>query len=410
MLSAAGREKEIMKLRAIGLIALLGAGIVASAAPDAPQFRQLRRIELSSNFDGGVASHGSVASGVASDGTNIYISGWTSGANQTQGVYRITNLLANLANPSVAISGGSFHTQTVARGGSRQTKLEWGNNQLYWGFGMGSDGASAGETGSASGIKSLSSTGAENWYKRPWELLGLSTATGSRRADAFTVDPATGKLVVLNFFNTPFGSAVDANGNFLTNMTVTGAQSSFRDAAALSGGRIITKRATTSAVAGAVGLQTRVFDGTGTLLAPSDVAALPLTSSTNAEEHVEAGEAYNAGWVNSHAYVASSFKNSTPAADGSKISIHGLNPSDFASYLLDGTENGFARFGTVSNGATLQTFLNMQDVTMGGNRYMLVTESFGTRDYLRVYQLVPEPGSALAIGLGAALMLRRRKK
>lgn len=402
-----------MNIRTLGLMALVGMSVAAHAAPAAPQFRQLRRFELSSAFDGGVANHGSIMSGVASDGTNVYLSGWTSGANQTQGVYKISNLLNNLNNPSVTISGSSFHTQTVSRGGSRQTKLEFANNQLYWGFGMGSDGTSSGETGSASGVKALSTSGAVNWYKRPWELLGLSAATAGRRTDAMTIDPSSGKLLTLNFSGsstTPFGSVNDtATGALNSLINHTGTQASYRDMAGLSGGRIITKRATLSTTAGALGLQNRLFDGTSTLAAPLDVASLPNTASTNAEEHVEAGEA-GTGWMNTHAYVASSFKNSAAAADGSKISIHGVNPADFSSYLLDGTENGFARFGTVAGGATVQTFLNMQDVTMGGTRYLLVTESFGTRDYLRVYQVVPEPGSALAIGLGAALMLRRRKK
>lgn len=401
-----------MNIRALALGAVMCVGIAVEAAPDAPQFRQLRRFELSSAFDGGVANHGSIVSGVASDGTNVYLSGWTSGANQTQGVYKISNLLSNLGNPSVAITGGSFHTQTVSRGASRQTKLEFANNQLYWGFGMGSDGT-GGEAGAASGVKALSTTGAVNWYKRPWELLGLSAATSGRRTDAMTFDPASGQLLTLNYSgsaSTPYGSVVNtATGAMNSLISQSGTQALYRDMAALSGGRIITKRATISTTPGAVGLQNRLFDGVNALGAPADVAALPNTASTNAEEHVEAGEAYSAGWINSHAYVASSFKNSAAATDGSKISIHGVNPADFASFNLDGTESGFARFGTVANGATAATFLNMQDVTMGGNRYLLVTESFGTRDYLRVYQVVPEPGSALAIGLGALMLLRRRK-
>lgn len=72
---------------------------------------------------------------------------------------------------------------------------------------------------------------------------------------------------------------------------------------------------------------------------------------------------------------------------------------------MTGTEDGFSAFAHFFNSATFGKGAD-------GKLYAFVVESNsgGTADKLRVYQVVPEPATLLAMCAGSAILLLRRRK
>lgn len=383
-----------MKKLALSLALIAG---VSAAMAQNPVFRQVANINLSSWFitDTNIANqgaHGTYIGGIASDGTNIYVSGFLTGTGGApSGIVKISNPLGVSPNVASYIKEGN-HERT-----SRISKLLYSNGALLWNI---AGGASSGTTifgvrriVDNAGAGQIDTAFAGDGLLTPADMTAGIGATGTRRIEDIAID-GSGRLASVNFFNagTPTSSWVTSvdpvTGLSGSQTTITGNPGSYRGFDFDAAGNLYGRRSSTgglqvSAAGAPFGAASTIYAG---------------TSSANGWHRVQAFRAGAVGYAPFLGFAGES----GISGDGNRVVITTLGGTVIT--RLTGAENGFTAFA--------DQYLSTGFMQMGGKDYLLVGHSTaGGTDQLRIYEIVPEPGTMIALGAGiAALVARRRRK
>lgn len=117
-------------MQRVAMVAFLTAGVSMLANAQILHRRSFNLVPL---FPSGQA-----AGDVAFDGTNLYVSTWHSGSGtQTVSLVRLGSLNTLLSTPSGDWNTFDWRVDLTQAGGSRDTRLVYYNNALYWGAGLG---------------------------------------------------------------------------------------------------------------------------------------------------------------------------------------------------------------------------------------------------------------------------------
>jgi hypothetical protein len=382
-------------MKKLALSAALLAGVSAAMAQD-PIFRQVANITLSSFFIThsdvtNIGAHGTYIGGIASDGTNIFVSGWMPGTGAVpSGIVRISNPLG--VSPVVT----SYIREANHPRDARISKLIYSNGALLWNIG---GGASAGTTifgvrriVDVGGVGQIDTAFAGDGLLTPADMTAAIGGGGTRRMDDIAIDPS-GRLASVGFFNygSPAASHVTSvdpvTGLSPSSTTITTNPGSFRGFDFDAAGNLYARRSSTAGVQrSAAGIP---FGAPTTLYAG--------TTGANSWHRMQA---FRAGAIGYAPFLA--FTGETGiAGDGMRIVITRLDGSVVT--RLTGSEDGFPAFA--------DHFLSTGFMQMGGRDYLLVGHSTGAGvDQLRIYEVVPEPGTMIALGAGLAALLARRRR
>jgi hypothetical protein len=372
-----------MKLKLLGLASVLGVSGVASAQ----QFVQI------ANYNLGPVGTSQQVNDIAFDGTDLYIgtAHTTSGGTSSVAVKRITNAIT----PTGQV-GSDVITRTSNTQGQRGTRLSVSGGSLYFGYGLGAASGSAGM-----GIEKYAISGGTLTQDLTFGGSGVIN-TGAQvdvtggpsapaRLDSFDID-SDGNLGIV-----AFGSGglfkVDSAGVAQATVTISPALAStaWRDVAIGQNGDVFGRipHVSTAGTLANVSKFSRTgattFSGSATLMASS------LAS-------------FSASWNN----VVTTLNNVGPSGNWSFYSANGITANQVSVGLQDGswsgtltgTENGLGSAFTSNNFA-------LGTGQAAGRNFLFVGTTAGN---VRVYEMVPEPASMIALGLGAVALLRRRKK
>jgi len=383
------------------LLVALGLAVSAYAlAPAQYSFIHLRSYSLASLFNGNASSIGSNIGDVAFDGTNLYVAGYhTTGGTQTVGMARISNFYnaGNFVASNSALTP-AWTVQLSQDGGSRDTRLVYYNGSLYLGTGLG---------GSGTGIRKYDTNGNLDTSWAGDGLLSLSEA-GVSRYDTLEIDPgysgSGATLAVGVYGNTSilrFDLNTGANAGDIS--PVSGAPTALRDIAFAPNGNMFYKW--NGGANNAAGIRRLQRTGAQSFADQGNFASFTegaLQQSTVA--YVPVSQAYG------HLQDLVLFNQR----------VSGLNQV----YVYDPSGNQVTQLtgaGTTADGFNIpsgysNTLLNYSSyITSDGRVFIFVVQGGGSASYadrLDIYEVVPEPGSLLALGAGTALLglIRRRKQ
>lgn len=162
-------------------------GLAGWASCEMPEFRHIARVDLGAIFKIG-SLVGEEAADVATDGTNIYIAGFSlSTPAVPTGILKV---VSPLSFPSTS----TLYTIATQYGGGRDTKLAYAAGSLYLGTGLGWIGDAA------TGIRKVSLSGvadpafAGTGVLVPTAVAGLT----NQRTETLAIDPVGNALAVLN--------------------------------------------------------------------------------------------------------------------------------------------------------------------------------------------------------------------
>lgn len=360
-----------------------------------PTFTQVARYNLGSVG----ATHAPTA--VAFDGTNAYVasSSTASGAVGTA-IYKVANALTPSSQAATL-----FASQTGAAGESRAASLAFGNGSLYWGFGLGDGTATAGQTRWGVARYNLDGTlntgfGTNGVVNQASTFIANNNLAANTRIDSIDLDPANGRLGAVAF-NSGAVFEIDAQtGANIPNSALTfgasGAGStSWRDMSFDGAGNLYAR------TKGGVTVRRWTRSG-ATFTGGADLAAIG-TGAGSSGFRIEA--------VSGTGFDTFLLANNYAGAGAPGVSV--LNATTGASITtLTGTENGLG--GAFGNSAGAGSFFGLGSAVVGGTSYLLVTgrSDAGAVNTLAIYRVnpVPEPASMVALGLGAAALLRRRRR
>jgi hypothetical protein len=377
-----------MKLKLLGLATVLG--IVGSAS--AQQFVQI------ANYNLGTVGAGQQVNDIAFDGTDLYIgtASTTSGGTSSVAVKRI----ANAITPTGQV-GSDVITRTSNTQGQRGTRLSVIGSNLYFGYGLG---AGAGASPSAGmGIEKYGISGGTLTQDMTFGGSGLvnmgtqvDVAGGPgapSRFEGFDVD-TDGNLGIVSF-----GSGglfkIDSTGTAQATVSFSPALAStaWRDVAIGQNGDLF-GRVPHISTAGTLANVSKLSRTSATTASGS--ATLMMSSIT--------APAFSASWNN----IVTTLNNVGPGGNWSFFAANGVSDNQVSVALQDGSWSGVLT-GTEDGLGSVFTSNNFALGTgqAAGRNFLFVGTTAGN---VRVYEMVPEPASMIALGLGAAALLRRRKK
>lgn len=419
-----GLNGMTMKYKFTGIALGLAIAAGAQAQTSSLNFLQLQNHDISTRFDGSLVAPdgfrwGNSVSNVVSDGTDLFIAGVAATTGDVS-VVRVSNWLTNTPSYTRIFTTNAF-------AGGRMSKLAYNpaNSSLYFGFGLGEA-----HTGGANGLVKMSTSGVVDTAFSGGVLLGneltVSGGSSGTRIDSFDVDPLTGRLFAVAFNNGLVYSVDGATGaptGTYNATTAGGNRTQWRDISVTSNGQVFGRSIGSTAQGDTTGFTANIVQTWSTRVDPT-LSAGTLSGHTKYYSASTTGNG-NATATSKMLAVAGADIDSSLAGTGlvmynDQTTLTGdpnfrrvvirdtLTGTQL--FTLDGTEqNGMA--GTTQPGSRFaDSGMSLGFTKSGGRNFVLVAESNATRDTLRVYEVVPEPASMIAVGVGAAALLRRRKK
>ena len=419
-----------MKRTTLFFIALSAVG-AAHAQYGVTQIKNSVATSVFSGADSTLAtsgSYGDFIGGIAYDSANdaLYVSGWASSSTaKRQGIARLSTPTSGAATQSLTVSGSAWLNQTLMAGSSRSSKLQIANGNLYWGYGQGQSSTAtnfgdaaagpkfgfqkhslAGNPTTGAGTQDLSFGGNGVVTPNEWRNESGTGITGNTRIDSFAFDSNTGTMIGAGFFN-GFTYRVDAS----TGAYVAGGNAAFPGSIANGDNVGQYRDLAYDPVKKKLYTRSTISVSNPNTANRMSVESYDYDVATNTISNRKSLFLGNATADNSVAKV--SFLSSTLTGDllavndTSNGTIKVLNASTGVVLMsVNGAENGYTAFGATD-------FLTPHLAAgANGKIYLFVGRSNtgGTLDEVRTYQVVPEPATMAAHGLGVVAMLRRRKK